>query len=316
MSGRTIPFIGLIILVISVSAAFADGICAGVPAGSPSTVLTGELTAQDGAHYSLKAENGDVYTLDADQASVFVGEKAGNVLSLRVGDTVRIYGKASGSKICAARVRVILSEVKEEVKEEEPAPVGAGPCAVIEPKPSQVEISVVGDGLGSWRTRGLVLNVIYSQKTLTMSTSTGPFVIDVSAATIVQAHSSVSVARINSGDAIRVWGETVGINKVRADRVEIIRDGWAMDSAPTLFNVSVVGVIDDINYATSTFRINIGTGKVKIMTDSQTFINDLGHVKAFMNLSIGDHVKVNGVGNYVAGFMATQVIIVGSPGGG
>lgn len=318
----------LLLAVLSV-AAVADGICSSATASDNAMTLTGVVTARDGTDFSIRTSEGRDYVIDGNNAKVMLDRLPGNCMSLRVGDKVRVYGSVvSGNRVCASRIHIFLNPSEAESTAMPPAGnanspvIGTGPTrtrpTVVTTKPVSpdydVRVPVVGDSLGSWRNRGLVLGVHYGDRMVTMATSMGPFDIDASAATVVAANSSVSLARVSEGDAIRVWGESSGLHKVRADRIEILRGKAQQEAAVPVKNTSVVGQIDYIDYPSFTFRINTGAGTTRVMVDENTFIHFQGMQKAFMDLGLAQKVKVSGIGNMSSGFMATQVQIIGDPG--
>jgi hypothetical protein len=310
----------VMLLILAVASAYADGTCSAVTSKSPQLTVTGVVTARDGSQLSIRSDDGKIYRVDADNSTVTLDRLPANCMSLRVGDRVRVFGAVvSGNRICASRLHIFMSQSEASAIVMPPA-IGSGPSRAKPARPKherggeEVRIPAVGDSLGSWRNRGLVLGVTYGDRTMTIATSTGPFVIDASAATVVAFHGSVSLARITQGDAVRIWGELVGLHKIRADRIELMRDKDAQESAVPVKNAAISGKIDYIDYPSFTFRVNTGTGETRVLVDENTFIHLQGDRKAFMDLSVGQVVKVDGFGNLTSGFVASLVQVVGDPG--
>jgi len=304
-----LQLVGLVLCLVAISyvAAIAD---TATGAASPSElVLTGTVTARDGNIVVLAAEDGKSYKVDAEGAAVLLDRLPGNCMSLRVGDRMRVYGTLTApDKLKASRVHVFLKET-ESAAVSMPAGVGAGP-----EDDSDVRIPSVGDSLGSWRTRGLVINVRYSDRLVTVATSQGQFVIDVSAATIVDTNRTVSIAQIGQGDAVRIWGDISGLNKIRADRLEILRDKGAQEASIPLKSVSMRGQIVYIDYPSFTFKIKTDSGDLRVLSDENTFIHFRTERKAFQDLKVGQTVKVDGLGSLNTGYVASRILIIGDPG--
>ena len=315
---RKAILVGIVLLltVLTTTAALANGICASISGGGPKSILLGRVTALDGPHLSMRSDAGNLYTVDVDKATILMYGLKPNSVSPRVGDMVRVYGVVSGNLVCASRLRIFPSEREAVIVPPVTPPVveGAGPAEIKRVPEYDVRLPAAGDNLGAWRSRGLVVGVQYRNKLMTISTSSGPFVIDTSGATIVMAKRSVSLAKVSQGDAVRIWGNAVGLNKIRADRVEVLRDVAHQDGVVTVRKASIVGKIDYIDYPSFTFRVETGTGEAKVMVDENTFVHFQGNTKAFMDLAVGQKVKVYGFGNLASGYVANQVHIIGDPG--
>ncbi len=294
----------LLLTVIVAGAAFGNGTTP-APVKETEMVLAGTVTARDGSTLTLRTDDGKLYTVDAGAAVIILDRLPAGCISLRVGDRVQVYGtETSLSHITASRLHLFVSETTTM-----PPALGAGPGAV-----DDTRIPAVGDALGAWRNRGLVTSVQYGSRTITIATSSGPFTIDASTATVIASNNSVSLVRVSEGDAVRIWGDIVGLNRIKADRIELLRGKSAQDSAVSVKTTSVVGKINYIDYPSFTLRINTREGDVNVMVDEGTFIHFQSDRKAFMDLGIGQVVKVYGIGNLASGFAATQIQIVGDPG--
>jgi len=321
MSSGT-KLVGLILglAIISLVTACANATAPAVadktaPAAARETVLdvTGTVTARNGSIITLKTDDGKVYTVDAASSVVILDRLPGpgNFVSLGVGDRLRAYGLETGpGQIRASRLRLFVPE-SEAAAASTPAGTGAGGGGAKDDH--DVQVPSVGDSLGSWRSRGLVVGVRYPERTLTIATSQGPFVIDGSVATIVEASRTISLASIGEGDTVRIWGDVVGLNRIQADRIEVIRRKSRQDSAVPLRPVSVVGRITSIDYPSFTFKIDTGAGDLNILADENTFIHFGLERKAFQNLALGQTVKISGIGSLNTGYVADEILIVSAP---
>ncbi len=278
----------------------------------PDVILTGTITARNGNQVTLKSDDGKLYTVNAEKAAVFLDKLPGNVMSLRVGDKTRIYGETTApSQITASRIHIFLADTEAAATTAKPTgytiPSGSGSMD------DGVEIPGPGDSLGNWRSRALVLSVDYNNRTVSVATSKGSFDLDVSAATVVQSNRSVSLANISQGDAVRIWGEIVGLNKIRVDRIEVIRSKGRQEAAVPLKITSFKGEITSIDYPSFTFKVMTESGEVRVLADENSYIHFQSDRKAFQNLTIGQLVKVDGIGSLSTGYAAKDILIIGGP---
>jgi len=306
--------VGLVIGLAAVSFGASPVAANDVPATGSVTstelVVTGIVTGRDGNIVTMAADDGKTYKVDARDASVMLDRLPGTCMSLRVGDMMRVYGTLSEpNQIKASRVHIFLSETEAAATG---MPVtGAGPTVVEEL--DDVELPSVGQGLGSWRSRGLVTNVRYSDRTMLVITSKGMFTIDMSAATLVDGNRTVTLAKVSQGDAVRIWGELTGLNKIRADRVDIIRHRSQQEAAVPMVAASIRGRVVSVDYPSFTFKIVADTGEYSILVDEGTRIQFQRERKAFQDVRIGQVVKVTGFGGITSGIAASEVLIVGTP---
>lgn len=303
--------VGLVFSMAAISiSAVADGNAVPIAAGTSEITVTGTVTAREGNLVTLAADDGKSYKVDAEGATILLDRLPGNCLSLRVGDRMRVYGNLTAdNNLKASRVHIFLSET-EAAAISVPAGTGAGSLD----DDSDVRLPSVGDTLGNWRNRGLVLNVRYSDRLLTMATSKGQYVIDASAATIVDTNRTVSIAHIGQGDAIRIWGEISGLNKIRADRIEILREKGLQEAAIPLKTVSMKGQIVYVDYPSFTFKLKTDSGDVRVLSDENTFIHLRTERKAFQDLAVGQIVKVDAMGSLNTGYVASRILVVGDSG--
>lgn len=304
--------IGLTICLVAfvVGVSVADGTTATTSKVEAGTIITGVVDSRAGSIVKMTADDGKAYTVDVTGAVVLVENEVGNAVCIRAGDKIRFYGAPTSAGTFKALRANILAPV-ENVQASVSSGTGAGPTI----DDSEVRIPSVGDDLGSWRNRGLVLAVQYSNRMITIATSNGAFTIDASIATIVKSSKSVALSGVTQGDIVRIWGEVSGLNRVRADRIDVIGQKVTQDAALPINTVATKGVITYIDYPSYSFKINTDVGELRITTDDDTFIHARLDRKAFMNLQIGQTVKVVAMGNLNSGYVASEVVIVSAPRG-
>ncbi len=163
--------------------------------------------------------------------------------------------------------------------------------------------------LGSWHRRALVSSVDRSTLQLTIITSDGPIVVDARDAVIANRGYRAAFTGIAEGDSVRVWAELSGLNKVKADRVEIT-SGGSEDTANALKSVTMNGRIIYIDYASFTFKVASDAVELRILADEDSYISlpDASR-KAFQHLKIGQSVKVTGIGSLTSGYVAKEIVI-------
>jgi len=196
-------------------------------------------------------------------------------------------------------------------RHEQPAATHEYGRAATAPAQSAGEQPKAVEPLGSWQKRGLVASVDYEAKKLAIVTSEGMFSVDAREATIVKAGYRATVARIGEGDAVKVWAEVTGLNKVKADRIEVISPKTD-DAAPALRQVKTKGKIVYIDYPSFTFKIAADSGEARVLVDENTKITSAagGERKAFQNLAVGQTVAVTGMGNLNCGYAASEVLLI------
>jgi hypothetical protein len=163
---------------------------------------------------------------------------------------------------------------------------------------------------GSWRKRALVSSVNRQAQEITVVTPKGVFVVNTSDAVIFEGDYLASIANISEGDSVRIWGELSGVNQVIADHVEVIGEEGRTASESALQPTRLKGKVVYIDYPAFTFRIAAESGELRVLVGEDTVITSPdGEREAFMDLELGQMVKVVGIGNISTGYAASEVVI-------
>jgi hypothetical protein len=279
-------------------------------------LATGVITRVDGSVLYLLGKDNQVYEVStAGTEFVLDGAGPGNYVPM-VGDTVRVYGDvARGCKIDATRVRIYRPDAGQ--------PLGAGPQKEIKiiiekeaPTPPPAAVPVPPQPTpprepANWEGRGLIMNVSYAGRTINIRNSTAQFTIRVARAEIVDAGRLIGLGLLNIGDTVRVVGNLVGLNEIDAHRVSVTRASYDAQNALPETPISVVGLIETIDYPSMTFKLKTEGPTLVVMADVDTVIQFQSLRKAFMDLKPGYRVKMSGYGNLAAGYAARHIQIIG-----
>lgn len=278
-----------------------------------SWLATGTVAKMDGKTFHLLGKDNVVYTIDAGPAEVIFENYTADCCSLRVGDTVRVYGTVSGpAAVRAARIRVFS---REPVR---PAPSGAGPQRevkiIVEPEAattSPAPEAQVPTVEANWHGRGLVTDVDYTGKKIKIRTSTGQFSINTRGARLVNGSTAIGLGTINQGDAVRITGGLVGLNEIQACEVRVVRTRSESENALPQKHISVVGIIQQIDYPSFTFSMTTVSTPIVVLADPDTHIHQQGKATAFMELRPGMRIRISAYGSLATGYAAKEVQIIG-----
>jgi hypothetical protein len=164
---------------------------------------------------------------------------------------------------------------------------------------------------GNWQKRGLVSSVDRNEKQLTIITPEGQYAVDAREATVVENGYRVTLARISEGDALKVRAELTGLNKVRADRIEITGTKGKQAAADALKPITARGKIANIDYPSFTLKVETDSGELRVLAGEDTRISSpAGDRKAFMDLKLGQTVKIVAIGSLTSGYAASEVVII------
>lgn len=178
-------------------------------------------------------------------------------------------------------------------------------------QPIDSEQSRKGNPLGSWEKRGLVSNVDREAKQLTIITPKGVFIVDARDAVIVKSGYRASIANISEGDSVKVWADFIGLNTVAADRIEVNAMTNGEEAGAALQPVRMTGKIVNIDYPSFTFSVRMNSGDIRVLASDDTVISSPDSEReAFMNLKLGQTVKIVAIGSLTSGFAASEVVIV------
>ena len=278
-----------------------------------SWLATGAVSKIDGSTFYLLGRDNIVYTIDASHAQLLSGFTK-EPRSVRAGDCVRVYGTITGSRrIQASRVRVMVpasepttaDEPKKEIKiiYERPQPgnqEGAGPQT-----DEQAQEQCPWDG------HGLITDIDYTGRQLKIRTSAGPVTINFHENSIVQGQRRIAAGRLSLGDAVRVVGSLVDTNLVDARQVRVLRTKTEAENALPQTPISIVGIIQQIDYPSLTFRMWTESYTMVVMADKDTVIQQQQLHMSFCDLKSGMKIKMNGNGALGIGFTAREILIIG-----
>ena len=279
-------------------------------------LATGTITKIDGSTFYLLGKNNVVYTINAGQSEVIVDNFRLDCYTVRVGDTVRVFGCVDDPKIISAkRVRILkrcgptatTEEPKKEIKvimqgsQPEPATEGNGPEVALAPQQCD---------RNSWEGRGLINDIDYSGYRIKVQTSAGQFSINTGSAFLTNGGRKIGFGRLNLGDAVRITGRLVGCNEIDAAQVCVMRTRSEAENALPQMPVSVAGVIQQIDYPSMTFKMRTASSTLVVAADANTVVQQQMDREAFMNLKPGMRVKMSGYGSLGTGFTAQHIQII------
>ncbi len=273
-----------------------------------------------------KVESGIIYLIDKDNILIRIDTTCAKIIRLEcactknnfnVGDRVRVFGEITG-KCCVKAIQIRFlntapmpkelsycdecnrkpdKEVKVIIaKEDIPSETGCGPSDT--------------DNTYNWKNRGLVTNIDYSGNRITLQTSQGGFTVRTGSAVITNGNKRIAIARLNPGDAVKVSGRLIGNYEVDAMNVDITRTRVDAQHAPTQTPVSVIGYIQQIDYASMTFRMTTRSTTIVVAADDNTQIQQQLCPKRFSDLKPGMKVRMSGSGIPGSGFAAQHILII------
>ena len=295
------------------------GALSAAPVGdaAPTWLATGTVTKIDGPTFYFLGKDNVIYRIDAGRSEVLVEEFDTDCYSLRVGDTVRVYGgPAEQGTIRAIRVRIFDREAQPadsapaeqtpereikiviEKREAEPAQQAAGPVEERQ-RPT-------------WEGRGLITDIDYTGRRVKIQSSTGNYSIDVGDAVLTNGRYRIGFGRLNTGDAVTVTGVLVGLNEVSAGRLNVTRTRSQAENAVPLIPISMAGVIQQVDYSSFTFKMQGRTAAIVVAADQNTVIQQhQNDTMAFADLRPGMRVKMSGYGSLATGYAAQHIQIIG-----
>lgn len=276
-------------------------------------LATGTVTKVDGDTFYFLGRDNVVYAINAGQSEVIVNNFQSDCYTVRVGDTVRVFGCATDPKtIIAKRVRIIkrcAPEAAEEPKKEIRVIMqgslpgseitGTGPVASV---PQAAECN--------WEGRGLINDIDYSGYRLKVQTSAGQFSINTGSALLTNGSKRIRFGTLNLGDAVRISGRLVGLNEIDAQSVSVTRTRSEAENAVPQMPVSVAGVIQQIDYPSMTFKMRTEHSVIVVAADAKTIVQQQMDCEAFKDLKPGMRVKMSGYGSLATGFTAHHIQII------
>ncbi len=304
-------------LVLGLAFALLSSVAQAAPAACDhkgcTWLATGTVTRIDGTTLYLLGKDNVIYTIDAGSADVIYDSFAAGCDSLVVGSTVRVYGTITDPKtIKASRVRVCPAE--------KPATTGSGPAPkqeikiIVEPEPVPQAVPAqpgMGAQPANWFGRGLVTDIDYTARRMRITNSTGTYTINVGSAVLASGTRAIQLASLGQGDAVRVTGRLVGLNEIDATEVRVVRTRVDAESAVSQKPISVVGIIQQIDYPSFTFTMSTESTPIVVLADADTHVQQQGKKSAFMQLKPGMRVRMSGTGSLATGFAAREIQIIG-----
>ncbi len=283
-----------------------------VPVGQ-TWLATGTVTRIDGPVFYLLGKDNVIYKIDSQSSEVFVGDSKADHYMPKIGETVRVYGTVGdGCKIEAARVRIFSDDRVASA-----APVGSGPEKEIkiivqrEPPKSDACASEPCKQSTAWQGRGLITDIDFTGKRLKIQTPSGHYTIDVAGVPLIYGATRIGMGSLNQGDAVKISGNLVGVNEVQAQVIRITRTRSESENALPLTPASVVGLIEQIDYPSMTFRMRTERNELVISMDEDTIVQQQMIRMSFMDLKPGMKIKMSGNGSPGTGYAASHIQIIG-----
>jgi len=296
------------------------GVSISVAAGAaPSWLATGTVTKVDGSTLYFLSRGNSVFRIDTSAAWIFSGGAELNI-AIGPGDKVRVFGYLTKpGSVRAARVRVLSSvggasavgsgprkDVRIVVEKEPvavPEALPANPCPVA-PPPCSVQC---------WEGKGIVVDIDYVGHQVKVRTSDTSYTVDVDNAQMVRGTTRVRFGSLNLGDTIWVQGTIVAANVIDGRMIRVLRTVSEAQNALPLLPVSMVGVIQQIDYPSRTFKMAGPNTPVVVSVDDNTDIYFQMIKKQFNDLKLGTKINMSGSGSLATGYAASHIQIIGGP---
>ncbi|MCE5198919.1 MAG: DUF5666 domain-containing protein [Armatimonadota bacterium] len=277
-------------------------------------LATGTITKVDGQIFYILGKDNQIYKIDAGRSIVLMGDSETERYVPKVGDIVRVYGVVDEScEVDAARIRVF----KEP---SEPAQAGSGPEPMVKiiidksatsTNPESCPIQAEPVSPANWESRGLITDVNYGGSQLKVQTSQGNYTINMGRATLTNGGGTrIGMGRLNLGDAVLVTGNLTGLNEIDAQSVRVTRTASEAQNALPMLPTSVVGVIQQIDYDSFTFKMATERSVIVVAADNDTIVQEQMQRMAFMDLRPGMRVKMSGNGSLATGYVAKHIQII------
>jgi len=105
----------------------------------------------------------------------------------------------------------------------------------------------------------------------------------------------------------------VAANVIDGRMIRVLRPVAEAQNAVSLLPVTMVGVIQQIDYPSRTFKMQGPSTTVVVSVDDNTDIYFQMNKKQFNDLKPGTKVSMNGTGSLATGYVAQHIQIVGGP---
>jgi len=293
------------------------------PAKGGSWLATGTVMKLDGNTVYFLGRDNAVYRIDTSR-TVMLSNTSSTDVEPRPGDLVRVFGCTTrAGEVKAARVRVLKSagaksalggsgpgkEVRIIVENDSEEAGGeaaqVGKCAPGLPGPPLEQVPST-----TWQGKGLISDIDYVGHQVKIQTSDGSFTVNVDNAIMVRGTVRVGLSRLNQGDAIWVSGNEVAPYVVDGRMIRVLRTATEAQNAVPMMPTSVVGVIQQIDYPSRTFKMTGRTTVGVVSCDDNTVIQFQQIKKCFVDLKPGTRINMSGYGNLTSGWAAQHIQII------
>ncbi|MCX6346118.1 MAG: DUF5666 domain-containing protein [Armatimonadetes bacterium] len=307
----SILIVGMVLMSVAYIAS-ADGEPCPITADVGSNWLaTGTITQVNGPNFTMLGKDNKEYDVKGENSQFVANDADGSKYPPKVGDVVRVFGKVGeGCRIVASRVRLFTSE---------PAATASGPQKqiriIIEKQPTEPAKTVelppkIEQCPPDWQGSGLVMDIDYTGRKLKVRTSNGAFTVNIANATLTNGGQSIRLVSVNSGDAVRVSGNIVGVKEIDAQNVSIMRSRDDMLGALPQTPISILGTILSVDQVSMTFTMRTETAVLSVLADKDTILQNQMKCATFAELKPGVRVKMSGYGNLANGFVAHHIQII------
>lgn len=283
-------------------------------------LATGTVTKIGDKTLNFLGRDNVVYVIDTSGAQMLSSAGATNAQP-QVGDEVRVFGNLTKpGQVTASRVRVLASpadrsaarspqkEVKIVVEKEKTPEVQLDRGLPLEPEAKAESFAPTADA--TWQGKGLISDIDYKGRQIKFQTSDGSFTVNVDTAIMVQGTVRVRLGSMNQGDAIWVAGNEVAPYVVQATMVRLLRTGSEAANVVPMLPTSVVGVIQQIDYPSRTFKMTGRVTTAVVSCDDNTKIMFQQIEKTFLDLKPGTRINMSGYGNLNTGYAAQHIQII------
>lgn len=158
-----------------------------------------------------------------------------------------------------------------------------------------------------------MIDVDYVGHQVKLQTSDTNYTIDTDNAQMVRGTKPVRIGSLNLGDTIWVQGVIVASNVIDGRMIRVLRTvSEAQNALPTL-PVTMVGIVQQIDYPSRTFKMAGPNTAVVVSVDDNTDIFFQMIPKQFNDLKPGTKISMNGTGSLATGYAAHYIQIIGGP---
>lgn len=308
---RTASLVWLLLLGVSISVAAG---------AAQSWLATGTVTKVDGDTLYFLSRGNSVFRVNTSSARIFTTKGEMNV-AIGPGDKVRIFGcLTKPGMVQAARVRVLASVGAASA-------AGSGPSkevrVIVEKEPTEVAPQAIPPNpcpppappcsVQCWEGKGIVIDIDYVGHQVKLQTTDTNYTVDVDNAQMLRGTRAVQFGTLNLGDTIWVQGTVVAANVIDGRMIRVLRTVSEAQNSVPLLPLTIVGVIQQIDYPSRTFKMLGPHTPVVISVDDNTDIYFQMNKKQFNDLKPGTKISMSGTGSLATGYAAEHIQIIGGP---